>query len=225
MGEGHGRHPIDGATYIDRATVDNAIPLSFHYSRFPSTPKQEQYPVSETTPSRDDVPQDDAIDTMSKREFLTLAAGLGGAAVGLGALFAGEEAHADGEGDGGAGGDRYLFVVSRGGDDPNRAILALLLASVVAGKKWGKVEVWFTLGGAELAHAKKAPVIHSPIFRSFGTAAELMEKIRNAGGTFGVCPPCASYAGATGDARPSWIPDAGGDWLMKAIKGAHVTWL
>lgn len=160
---------------------------------------------------------------LSKREFLSLAAGLGGAgAAGLAALAMADPAAAD---EPAPAGDRYLFVITKGSDDPNRAILALVLAGVVAKKKWGKVEVWMTLSGAELANKTKAAVIESAIFKTFGTAAKLMESIRASGGSFGVCPPCATFAGAAGEAKPEWVKLAGGDWLMQAIKGAHVTWL
>ena len=54
-----------------------------------------------------------------------------------------------------------------------------------------------TLQGADLAHKKKAEKIDSPIFRKFGNAAEIMKKIKAAGGTFGCCPPCAEYFGAS----------------------------
>lgn len=159
---------------------------------------------------------------LTKRDFLSLAAGFG--AAGLAGLALADTAAADApEGD--ASKDRYLFVVSHGSDDPNRAILALVLAHVVAAKQWGKVEVWLTLAGAELAHKSKASVIESAIFNTFGTGAALMEKLRAKGATFGVCPPCAKFAGAVGEDKPEWVAMAGGDWLMKAIKGAHVTWL
>ncbi|MBE0618186.1 MAG: hypothetical protein IH608_09715 [Proteobacteria bacterium] len=155
---------------------------------------------------------------LDRSDFLkALGAGLG--AVGLAGL-AGGQAFADMEKKG-----KYVFAITHGGDDPNRSIFALLMAQVVAKKGWGAVHVWMTLGGADLAHVDKTARIESPIFKKFGTALEIMEDIRQRGGTFGVCPPCAEYAGAVDDKKHAWIDKAGGDWLMENIQGAWTLWV
>ncbi len=153
---------------------------------------------------------------LDRADFLrTMGAGLGR----LGAL-AGGQAFAEMEKKG-----KYVFVLTRGADDPNRAIFALLMAQVVAKKGWGAVHVWMTLGGADLAHADKTAGIESPIFKKFGNALEIMEDVRGRGATFGVCPPCAEYAGAVGDKKHPWVEKAGGDWLMENIQGAWALWV
>ena len=155
----------------------------------------------------------------SKRDFLkVLGTGLGIA--GISSMMGPQAFAADGEKKG-----KYVFVITHGGDDPNRAIFGLLMAQTVADKDWGKVYVWMTLGGADLVNKKKTERIDSPIYKSFGNAAAIMKKIRDKGGWFGVCPPCAEYFGATGSDKQDWAELAGGDWLMKNMQDAWVLWI
>lgn len=121
--------------------------------------------------------------------------------------------------------EKYIIVITNGGNDPNRAIFALLMAEVVANKEWGKLHVWMTLEGADLANRKKADKIESPIFKKFGNAQDLMKKVKDKGAWFGVCPPCAEYAGAVGDDKYEFVEKAAGDWLMKNIQDAWVLWM
>jgi predicted peroxiredoxin len=154
----------------------------------------------------------------NKRDFLkVLGAGLGIAGV---SSMMGAQAFAQVEKKG-----KYVFVITHGGDDPNRAIFGLLMAQTVADKDWGKVYVWMTLGGADLVNKKKTDRIDSPIYKKFGNAAEIMKKIRDKGGWFGVCPPCAEYFGATGSDKVEGVELAGGDWLMKNMQDAWVLWI
>jgi predicted peroxiredoxin len=154
----------------------------------------------------------------SKRDFLkALGAGIGMA--GLATVMSGQ-AYAQGEKKG-----KYVIVITHGGDDPNRAIFGLLMAETVANKGWGQVHVWMTLDGADLANKKKTDRIESPIYKKFGGALEIMKKIKDKGGWFGVCPPCAEYFGATGSDKYEWVELAGGDWLMKNIQDAWVVWI
>jgi predicted peroxiredoxin len=154
----------------------------------------------------------------SKRDLLkVLGAGLGIA--GLTSMMGGQS-FADVEKKG-----KYVIVITHGGDDPNRAIFGLLMAQVVADKGWGKVHVWMTLDGADLVNTKKTERIESPIYKKFGNALEIMKKIKDKGGSFGVCPPCAEYFGATGSDKYDWVELAGGDWLMKNIQDAWVLWI
>jgi predicted peroxiredoxin len=155
---------------------------------------------------------------MSRLDFLkSVGTGLGVA--GLGAVMGGQ-AFADMERKG-----KYVFVITNGGNDPNRAIFALLMAQTVADKGWGNVHVWMTLQGAEMANKNKTERIDSPIFKKFGNALEIIKKLKDKGATFGVCPPCAEYAGAVGSDKLDFVEKAGGDWLMKNIQDAWVLWL
>ena len=153
----------------------------------------------------------------NKRDFLkVLGAGIGVA--GLSSMMGGQSLAEEKKG-------KYLIVITHGGNDPNRAILGLLSAQTVADKGWGKVHVWMTLDGADLVNKKKTERIESPIYKKFGNALEIMKKIKDKGGWFGVCPPCADYFGAAGSDRYDWVELAGGDWLMKNIQDAWVVWI
>jgi predicted peroxiredoxin len=161
---------------------------------------------------------DDQGDSQTKRAFLkTVGTGLGVA--GLAAMMGGQ-AFAQSEKAG-----KYIIVISHGGDDPNRAILALLLAQTAAEKGWGKVHVWMTLGGVELANKKKTDKIESPVYKKFGNAQEIMNKIKAKGAWFGMCPPCADYFGSMGGDKHDFVELAGADWLMKNMQDAWVAWL
>jgi len=130
-------------------------------------------------------------DGISREDFLkSMGAGLG--AVALGAVMGGQAFAAQGES------RKYIVAITHGGNNSNRAILALLMALTAQDKGFGAVHVWMTLEGAELAVKNKADRIDSPIFKKFGNAAELIKKLKEKGATFGVCPPCAEYAGAVG---------------------------
>lgn len=120
---------------------------------------------------------------------------------------------------------RYVYVVTHGADDPNRAIWSLLVADVTLKKEMGSVHVWFTLEGADLCRKGHAEKVTSPIFLKWGNALEIMESIRKAGGTFGICPPCAEYFGAKDDDKLGWVELQGGDWVAKNIVGATVVWM
>ena len=65
-----------------------------------------------------------------------------------------------------------MFVITRGGSDPNWAISGLLMAQTVAEKEWGKVYVWMTLDGADLVNKNQREGIKSPIDEKFGNALE-----------------------------------------------------
>ena len=153
---------------------------------------------------------------LDRADFLKLL-GAGAGVAGLAALAGAQASSAGGKA-------KYVFAVTHGSDDPDRAVLALLLAQVVLKKGLGAVQVWMTLGGAELAHKDKAPKISSPIFSKLGEPMSLMRDIKERGGSFRVCPPCAEHAGATGAAKLDFFELAGGDWLVENIVGANAVW-
>jgi predicted peroxiredoxin len=158
------------------------------------------------------------IEQQGKRDFMkTLGAGIGMA--GMATLMGGQALAAD------DGKQRYIVVATNGGNDPNRAILALLAAFTALDKGFGPVHVWLTLEGADMANKTKVGKILSPIYKSFGTAEELINKLKSKGATFGVCPPCADYMGADGSNKIDFVEKQGADWLMKNIPGAAVVWL
>jgi len=155
---------------------------------------------------------------INRHDFLKRV-GMGLGAAGIASMIGGT-ALADN-----AKGTRYIIVITSGGNDPNRAILALLCAWTALDKGFGSVHVWMTLEGADLANKTKAGRIESPIYKQFGNAEELMKKLKDKGATFGVCPPCAEYAGAVGSDKFDYVEKQGADFLMKNIVGATVAWM
>jgi len=156
---------------------------------------------------------------LNRHDFLkTLGMGLG--AVGLASIMSGVATAAD---EGKA--THYIVALTHGGEDPNRAILGLLMAFTALDKGFGSVHVWMTLGGAELANKTKAGRIESPIFKKFGNAEELLNKLKGKGATFGVCPPCAEYMGAVDSNKYDFVEKQGADWLMKNLPGTVVAWM
>lgn len=163
-----------------------------------------------------------ASEDVSRGDFLKLAGAAGLGLAGLGALMSSPVSAEQGkEGEK----KKYLFVVSSGGNNPNRATLALILADVVQKKKFGEVHIWLVLEGAELCRKGHPEKIVGPAYKKFGNAFEMMERIHKNGGKFGVCPPCAEWVGATGANRIEYVDDQGGDWLMKNIQDSLVVWL
>lgn len=156
---------------------------------------------------------------VSRGDFLkTLGMGIG--AAGLAGLVGGQAMAAEGEKKG-----KYIVAITNGGNDTNRAILGLLMAFTALDKGFGEVHVWMTLEGADLAVKGKAERIESPIFKKFGSAAELIKKLKDKGASFGVCPPCADYMGATGSDKYDFVEKRGADWLLKNMQDAWVVWM
>jgi len=120
---------------------------------------------------------------------------------------------------------KYIIVISYGANNPNRAILGLLLAEAAQKKGLGDVHVWMTLEGADLCKKGSLEKIFSPVYKKFGNALEIAERVRKNGGKFGLCPPCADYFGAKGDEKYDWVELQGGDWLVKNIQDASVVWM
>ena len=78
-------------------------------------------------------------------------------------------------------------------DDVDRAALALLLAGIDAkkiGKELSGVTVWFTLQGTKVCRKGAAEKLTSPIFKKFGTLADLLTVAVKAGAKLGGCPFC-----------------------------------
>jgi len=155
---------------------------------------------------------------INRQDFLKRV-GLGLGAAGLASMMGSAALAEEGKG------NRYIVVLTHGGNDPNRAILALLCAWTALDKGFGSVHVWMTLDGADLANKTKAGRIDSPIYKKFGTAEELIKKLKDKGATFGVCPPCAEYMGAVGSDKFDFVEKQGADFLMKNIAGATVAWM
>ena len=159
---------------------------------------------------------------VSRGDFLKMAGITGLGIAGLGAVM-GSIATAAEEKEGKK--KKYLFVITAGSNDPNRAFLSLLLAETVLKKEFGDVMIYFALEGAEFSKKGAPEKIVSLSFNKFGNGLEMMERIRKYGGTFGVCPPCADRMGAVGENRIDWIENQDGVWLTQKMQECIVSWL
>lgn len=158
-------------------------------------------------------------DNMDRGDFLKKlgVAGLAGVGMALGGAGAARAEEAKKT--------KYVVAITSGGNNPNRAILGLLLAQAAAKKGLGQIHVWLTLEGAEVAHRDKCAKISSSIYAKFGNALELVNDLKERGVSFGICPPCADYFGAVDEKKFEFVEKAGGDWLMENIRDAEVVWL
>jgi len=156
---------------------------------------------------------------MNRGDFLKVVGAAGLGVAGLSAVASAPVSAEEGKK------GKYIIVVTHGGNNPNRAILGLLLADVAQKKGLGDVYVWMTLEGADLCKKGNLEKISSPVYQKFGNALEIAERVRKNGGKFGLCPPCADYFGVKGDEKYDWVELQGGDWLMKNIQDAWVIWM
>lgn len=159
------------------------------------------------------VPQD-----LSRSDFLKFA-GLSS----LAALFGGvSEARAAG------GKPERLYVVTHADDDADRAALALILASLDA-KKIGKensgVTVWFTLQGARLCRKGAGDRITSPVFRKFGTLAEIVRQAAKSGAKLAACPFCLDGLDLKKSDYIDGLERKGGDYVAAQVGKADVIWM
>lgn len=121
-----------------------------------------------------------------------------------------------------------LYVVTHSDDDVDRAALALLLASVDA-KKIGKelqgVTIWFTLQGAKLCRRGEGDKLTSPVFRKFGTLADILGDAVKSGAGLAACPFCVdAYSIAKSDYLQG-LERKGGDYVVGLVGKADVIWL
>ena len=155
---------------------------------------------------------------MTRNDFLKLAGagGLGMAAMmGMGApAMAGEGQRR-----------KFLFVISAGSNDPNRAMLALLLADVVQKQEFGDVHLYLWSEGAELCKVGHPEKITGSNFHRLGDALGMLERLARNGAQIGVCPPCADWHGAVDDKLHEWCQREDGIVLMQSVMESHTAWL
>ena len=154
---------------------------------------------------------------LSRNDFLKLA--------GLSSLLPllGSVTHASA-----AAGKERLYVVTHADDDVDRAALALLLAGVDA-KKIGKelegVTIWFTLHGARLCGKGAAEKLTSPIFKKFGSLADILGAAVKAGAKLAACPFCLDHYGVKKEEYLDGLERKGGDYVAAQVGKADVVWM
>ena len=85
--------------------------------------------------------------------------------------------------------EKFFYAVTSSTSNPDRAAVALVLASTAldAGHD---VVVWFVTEGALPARRGSAEKIFSPVF---GSLYELIKKVRHLGGQLAVCGTCCAF--------------------------------
>jgi len=127
-----------------------------------------------------------------------------------------------------ADGKERLYVVTHADDDVDRAALALLLAGVDAkkiGKELSGVTIWFTLQGGKLCRKGAAEMLSSPIFRKFGTLAEILGGAVKAGAKLAACPFCLDFFEIPKSVYLDGLERKGGDYVAAQVGKADVIWM
>jgi len=127
-----------------------------------------------------------------------------------------------------AEGKERLYVVTHADDDVDRAALALLLAGIDA-KKIGKevpgVTIWFTLPGVKLCRKGAAEKLTSPVFKKFGTLADILAAAVKAGAKLGACPFCLDFYDIPKADYLEGLERKGGDYVAAQVGMADVIWM
>ena len=127
-----------------------------------------------------------------------------------------------------ADGRERLYVVTHADDDVDRAALALLLAGIDAkkiGKEFSGVTVWFTLQGAKLCRKGAGEKLTSPIFKKFGTLAEILGVAVKAGAKLAACPFCVDFFEIGKAEYLDGLERKGGDYVAAQVGNADVIWM
>ena len=127
-----------------------------------------------------------------------------------------------------ADGKERLYVVTHADDDVDRAALALLLAGIDAkkiGRELSGVTVWFTLQGAKLCRKGAAEKLASPVFKKFGTLADILGGAVKAGAKLAACPFCVDFLEIKKTEYLDGLERKGGDYVAAQVGKADVIWM
>jgi len=127
-----------------------------------------------------------------------------------------------------AEGKERLYVVTHADDDVDRAALALLLAGIDAkkiGKEVSGVTIWFTLPGVKLCKKGAAEKLTSPVFKKFGTLADIRNDAVKAGAKLAACPFCLDFYEIPKSEYVDGLERKGGDYVAAQVGKADVAWM
>ena len=121
-----------------------------------------------------------------------------------------------------------VYVVTHSDDDVDRAALALLLAGIDAkkiGKELSGVTVWFTLQGTKVCRKGAAEKLISPIFKKFGTLADILGGAVKAGAKLAACPFCIDFLEIRKEEYLDGLERKGGDYVAAQVGKADMIWM
>ncbi|HEX2719871.1 MAG TPA: hypothetical protein VHM71_02870, partial [Candidatus Deferrimicrobium sp.] len=110
-------------------------------------------------------------------------------------------------------------------DDVDRAALALLMAEIDAkkiGREFSGVTIWFTLQGGKLCRKGEAEKLTSPIFKKFGSLADILGGAVKAGAKLGGCPFCLDFFEIPKSEYVDGLERKGGDYVAAQVGKADV---
>lgn len=116
---------------------------------------------------------------------------------------------------------KFLFASTHFEDDPDRSAIPVVLACNALAGGAEDVWLWVTAQGVNLAIKDKAAEVPSV---SFPPLAELLETFLEAGGKFGVCPPCGKTHGVVDDNMVEGAEWVGGAALIELMKDRETAW-
>jgi len=156
---------------------------------------------------------------MTRKDLLKML-GVGG--LGMAAMLGGVSSPAIAQG---GKRQKFFIVITGGSNDPNRAMLALLLADVIQKQDFGDVHLYLVLEGAELCKVGRPEKIFSSNFHRLGNAFGVLERLVKNGARIGVCPPCADWIGAVDKDKYDWATREDGIVMLRAIMESITLWL
>ena len=121
-----------------------------------------------------------------------------------------------------------VYIVTHSDDEVDRAALALLLAGIDAkkiGKELSGVTVWFTLQGGKLCRKGAAEKLTSPIFKKFGTLADILGGAVKTGAKLAACPFCLDFFEIPKSGYVDGLDRKGGDYVAAQVGMADVIWM
>ena len=127
-----------------------------------------------------------------------------------------------------ADGQERLYVVTHADDDVDRAALALILSGIDAkkiGKEFAGVTIWFTLPGVKLCRKGAPEKLTPPIFKKFGTLADILAAAVKAGVKLGACPFCLDFYDIPKSEYLEGLERKGGDYVAAQVGKADVIWM
>jgi predicted peroxiredoxin len=87
------------------------------------------------------------------------------------------------------------------------------------------VNIWFTLQGAKLCKKGVTEKLVSPVFKKFGTLADILATATKAGAKLAACPFCLDALELAKSDYIKGLERKGGDYVAGQVGKADIIWL